>query len=404
MFLDELQAIAHDDIYLALATALHKAPSSKLVITSTAASGADTPLGRLRARALAGEVRRRGPVVDARADGLRWLSWEVPEDAELSIRRVKQANPASWITTEQLREQRQRLPETRLPRATSATSGPRRRTTGCRPGAWQACAGEPDFERRRADRGRRSTSAASGPTRRSSGSASACTSASRSSSGDRAVLEIADVVRRTRRAVHDRRVQLRPVAGAGRSARSWSSAGSGSSAFPQHDARMIPASQRLYDAIVEGRLVHRERSPSSTPTSPLRWPVTGAEGGGSTRRTGPTRSTPWSRWRWRSTGSRTARHRPGWWAGCEAALPPLRRADRRLLLPRAPAPAPARPANSRLSGAGVRRLRSPLRRLRALRRAARGPPRQRRPDRQQDPEHDPAVPRLPPIKATFPGI
>ena len=29
-----------------------------------------------------------------------------------------------------------------------------------------------------------------------------------------------------------------------------------SSAFPQHDARMVPASQRLYDAIVEGRLVH----------------------------------------------------------------------------------------------------------------------------------------------------
>ncbi len=28
------------------------------------------------------------------------------------------------------------------------------------------------------------------------------------------------------------------------------------SAFPQHDARMIPASQRLYDAIVERRLVH----------------------------------------------------------------------------------------------------------------------------------------------------
>jgi phage terminase large subunit-like protein len=89
MLLAELQAIAHDDIYLALATALHKNPQSKLVITSTAAGGADTPLGRLRARALAGEVRRRGPVLDARTDGLRWLSWEVPEDAELSIRRVK---------------------------------------------------------------------------------------------------------------------------------------------------------------------------------------------------------------------------------------------------------------------------------------------------------------------------
>ena len=28
------------------------------------------------------------------------------------------------------------------------------------------------------------------------------------------------------------------------------------SAFPQHDARMIPASQRLHDAITERRLVH----------------------------------------------------------------------------------------------------------------------------------------------------
>jgi phage terminase large subunit-like protein len=28
------------------------------------------------------------------------------------------------------------------------------------------------------------------------------------------------------------------------------------SAFPQHDARMVPASQRLYDAVVEQRLVH----------------------------------------------------------------------------------------------------------------------------------------------------
>ena len=56
MFLDELQAIRDGGIYLALATALHKAPDSKLVITSTAAGGAETPLGRLRSRALAGQV------------------------------------------------------------------------------------------------------------------------------------------------------------------------------------------------------------------------------------------------------------------------------------------------------------------------------------------------------------
>ena len=145
MFLDELQAITDDAIYLALATALHKNPDSQLVITSTAASGADTPLGRLRSRALAGEVRRRGPVVDARTDGLRWLSWEVPEDAELSIRRVKQANPASWITTEQLREQRQRLPESAF-RRYICNQWVAAANYWLPAGAWQECAGEPEFE------------------------------------------------------------------------------------------------------------------------------------------------------------------------------------------------------------------------------------------------------------------
>jgi hypothetical protein len=142
MLLDELQAIAHPDIYLALATALHKAPRSKLIVTSTAAGGGDTPLGRLRARALAGEVKRRGPVVDARTDGLRWLSWEVPEDADLTIRRVKQANPASWISTAQLREQRQRLPEAAFRRFV-ANQWSNRRTTGCRPAPGRHARGIP---------------------------------------------------------------------------------------------------------------------------------------------------------------------------------------------------------------------------------------------------------------------
>ena len=61
---------------------------------------------------------------------------------------------------------------------------------------------------------------------------------------------------------------------------------------------------------------------------------------------------------------------------------------------------PRRPARTRqlpTAGTGVRRVRSALRRLRPRARAVGGPPRQRRPDRQQDPEHDPAVRRLPPI-------
>ena len=88
-------------------------------------------------------MKRRGSVVDARTGGLRWLSWELAEDAELS--RAKQVNPASWITTEQLREQRQRLPEIAFRRyiCNQWTTG---ENYWLPAGAWQACAGETRFE------------------------------------------------------------------------------------------------------------------------------------------------------------------------------------------------------------------------------------------------------------------
>ena len=56
------------DMYVALATALHKQPDSKMVVISTAGQGADSPLGRLRARALAQRSQAPGPVMDARTD------------------------------------------------------------------------------------------------------------------------------------------------------------------------------------------------------------------------------------------------------------------------------------------------------------------------------------------------
>jgi Terminase large subunit, endonuclease domain len=74
-------------------------------------------------------------------------------------------------------------------------------------------------------------------------------------SGDRAVLEIADVV-------HELAEQFTIVEcafdpwRAGQIGAELQQRGIRVSAFPQHDARMIPASQRLYDAIVEGRIVH----------------------------------------------------------------------------------------------------------------------------------------------------
>src|SRR5215204_3260612 len=102
---------------------------------------------------------------------------------------------------------------------------------------------------------------------------------------------------------------------------------------------MIPASQRLYDAIIERRLVH-PNDPRLNAHVAAAVAVMGAEAGGSTRRTEPTISTRWSRWRWRSIASRTGRSRPGSWAGCEATLPRVRGAGRWLLLPRARAMAP----------------------------------------------------------------
>lgn len=50
---DELHAHATDSVYLALLTALAKQPGAKLIVISSAGQGTDSPLGRLRARALA---------------------------------------------------------------------------------------------------------------------------------------------------------------------------------------------------------------------------------------------------------------------------------------------------------------------------------------------------------------
>jgi phage terminase large subunit-like protein len=74
-------------------------------------------------------------------------------------------------------------------------------------------------------------------------------------SGDRAVLEIADVVRELAERFSILECSFDPWR-AGQIGQELEQRGIRVSAFPQHDARMIPASQRLYDAIVEGRLVH----------------------------------------------------------------------------------------------------------------------------------------------------
>jgi phage terminase large subunit-like protein len=253
--LDELQAHSRLDVYEALNSALHKQPGSKMAVISTAGQGAESPLGRLRSRALAQpSVKRRGAVTDARGPDLRFLEWSCSEDADVDNPRVvKRANPASWISVDQLRATRESLPDL-AHRRFVANQWTERAGHWLPPGAWQACAGQPDFEDGEAIiigvdiGGERSDSAVVWVNERLHVGCEIL-------SGDRAVLDIAEVVHELAERFTIIECAFDPWR-AGQIGQELQQRGIRVSVFPQHDARMIPASQRLHDAITEGRLVH----------------------------------------------------------------------------------------------------------------------------------------------------
>jgi phage terminase large subunit-like protein len=106
---DEYCAAKDDELYTALRSAL--LPGSTMFTVTTAGWGAESPLGRLRARALAQpDIRVKGCMTDARGPDIRMLEWMLPEDVDLDdFKRAKQANPLSLITPKWLREQRDAL-------------------------------------------------------------------------------------------------------------------------------------------------------------------------------------------------------------------------------------------------------------------------------------------------------
>jgi phage terminase large subunit-like protein len=108
---DEFCVAKDDELYTALRSAL--LPGAMMFTVTTAGWGAETPLGRLRARALAQpDVHVRGCLTDARGPNIRMLQWMVPEDVDLDdFQKAKQANPLSLITRKWLREQREALHE-----------------------------------------------------------------------------------------------------------------------------------------------------------------------------------------------------------------------------------------------------------------------------------------------------
>jgi phage terminase large subunit-like protein len=251
--LDELQAFRTDEVYVALSSALHKQPNSKLVVISTAGQGADSPLGKLRAIALASpEVKRRGVVTDCRGGGVRMLEWALDDDADIDDpRTVKRVNPASWITPAQLAEQRRRLPDLAY-RRFICNQWTERAGHWLPPGAWQACVGTPTFQPGEklwvgADiGGERSASAVAWINERLQVGVGIYY-------GERGVLEVLDHVRELAAAYQVVEVVYDPWR-FGQAAQELEQAGMRVTAFPQTDQRMIPASSRLHAAIVEKRI------------------------------------------------------------------------------------------------------------------------------------------------------
>jgi phage terminase large subunit-like protein len=252
--LDELHAFRDDEVYRAMRTACIKRADSRMVVISTAGIGHESPLGALRARALAQpKVTRSGCFTDAEGPSLRMLEWAVPENADASIPAIaKGANPASWISEQALAEQRDAVPRIAYERfhlnRWRAHEG-----SWLPPGSYQACVGEPEFTPGESVwvgvdvGGQRSDTAVVWVSERLHVGCAIF-------EGDQGVLEAAEEVRElantyaveelifdpfrfTQAALELEREGLRVVQ------------------FAQSDSRMCPASDRLYRAIVEGRVV-----------------------------------------------------------------------------------------------------------------------------------------------------
>jgi hypothetical protein len=93
----------------AMTTALIKNPDCKLLAISTAPASMDSPLGRLRERALASpSVRRRGAQLEAWGDGIRWLELSVADGVPSDdYRAAAAANPLR--STDDMRQQHRRV-------------------------------------------------------------------------------------------------------------------------------------------------------------------------------------------------------------------------------------------------------------------------------------------------------
>lgn len=125
----------------AMLTAMLKVPECRFLGISVSADSLDSPLGRLRARAEASpQVERVGAVLEAKGDGLHWLEWSLPDDADAEDMVAAAAvNPLR--SPEEMAEQRKRVSEIEWLQFHLCRWGVGA-TRFLPPGAWNACLGD----------------------------------------------------------------------------------------------------------------------------------------------------------------------------------------------------------------------------------------------------------------------
>jgi phage terminase large subunit-like protein len=250
---DEFCVAKDDEMYTALRSAL--LPGATMFTVTTAGWGAESPLGRLRSRCLAQpDIRTRGFLTDARGPNIRMLEWMVPEEVDLDdFQAAKKANPLSLITPKWLEEQHEALHEIDYQRF-HLNRWVGRIGSWLPAGAWQACTN-----------GARPQQGSDVFVGLDVGGARADTAIvwidrqgaidCRIWSGDDAIMDATAFLPplaqkfRIRELVYDPwRAQL--------VAKIAEQHGIKCTAFPQSDARMIPASAALHEAIKEGKIHH----------------------------------------------------------------------------------------------------------------------------------------------------
>ncbi len=144
---DELHAHRDGALYDSLRSALHKRPDARLVTISTADTGAERPLSKLRERALqAPNVERVGGLTRCSGDDLAALLWEVDRDASLDdMKAILAANPASWIDERAIRLQRKGLPDGEFARLICNMPNTLPVGSWLPHGVWAEAIGKPEF-------------------------------------------------------------------------------------------------------------------------------------------------------------------------------------------------------------------------------------------------------------------